>query len=75
MQRKPIGLIGGLKISVEIFSKKGDDIMQKIWITIEDVGDNYRISNNATGEVTYCEKGKLNETITKLEKGELDNEL
>lgn len=49
--------------------------MQKIWITIEDVGDNYRISNNATGEVTYCEKGKLNETITKLEKGELDNEL
>lgn len=49
--------------------------MAKLWITIEDVGDNYQISNNATGEVVFCEKGKLNETILKMAQGGDDNEL
>lgn len=48
--------------------------MTKLWITIEDIGDNYKISNNATGDVTYCEKGELNETILKMQGGD-DNEL
>lgn len=48
--------------------------MTKLWITIEDIGDNYQISNNATGEVVFCEKGKLNETILKMQGGD-DDEL
>lgn len=49
--------------------------MTKLWITIEDIGDNYQISNNATGDITYCEKGKLNETILEMTQGGDDGEL
>lgn len=46
-----------------------------MWVTIEDVGDEYRIQDNATGDVTYCEKGKLNEAILKMTEGGADDEL
>lgn len=49
--------------------------MAKLWITIEDIGNYYQITNNATGSILFCEKGKLNEMIAKLEKGELNDEL